>query len=187
MTPQTLETIGTVVGILALTLSLITLAIQVRQQTQTLRAQTYGDALSRLAEMQSRLGGDSVLANLFAKGVRDPASLKPEERIQFAWIFYEMFGAFEFIYDQAKVGALSTEVWNRWDATLAWWISLPGIAAIWRAKPTPFSPSFSELVEEHLSNPKSDRASTMRYQMFVAFPSISEAAKNQRSLSKATG
>lgn len=73
-----------------------------RRQTKSLRAQNYAQALGRLGAMQTRLSADPKLANLFARGVRDPGKLTPEERIQFTWTFYEMFGAFEFMFDQAK-------------------------------------------------------------------------------------
>jgi hypothetical protein len=170
MTPSLLQTVGTWVSVLAVTLSLLNLAFQVRQQTRTLRSQNYAHALGRLAAVQARLSGDSALADLFARGVRDPTVLTVQERIQFTWTFYEIFGAFEFIYDQARAGALPTAVWSRWEATLAWWLSLPGVAAWWRAKPTPFSERFAALVDGHLRSPRADAAASRRWSAFIANP-----------------
>ena len=59
------------------------------------------------------------LAKLFARGVRDPAAHSVEERIQFTWTFYEIFGAFAFMYDQSRGGALPRTLLSRWEATLA--------------------------------------------------------------------
>jgi hypothetical protein len=170
VTPTLLQTIGALVSVIAVTLSLLNLAFQVRQQTRTLRSQNYAHALGRLAAVQARLSGDEALAGLFARGVRDPAALTVEERIQFTWTFYEIFGAFEFMYDQARVGALPREVWARWRDTLAWWISLPGVAAWWRARPTPFNPAFTRLVDEELQRPRLDEGASRRWRAFIANP-----------------
>lgn len=45
------------------------------------------------------------LANLgeFISGLVDPSTLKPQERIQFTWAAFEMFGAFEFMFHQSRV------------------------------------------------------------------------------------
>ena len=164
------QLVGVAISVLAVTLSLLNLAFQVRQQTRALRSQNYAHALGRLAAVQARLSGDAKLANLFARGVRDPAALSVEERIQFTWTFYEIFGAFEFMYDQSRGGALPRTVWSRWEATLAWWISLPGVAAWWEARPTPFNPPFTALVEEHRRRPRVDPEASARWRAFIANP-----------------
>jgi hypothetical protein len=53
------------------------------------------------------------------RGPIDPSRLTEEERVQFAWAFYEMFGAFEFMFHQSESGALPREVWQRWSDTLS--------------------------------------------------------------------
>ena len=77
--------------------------------------------------------------------------------MQFAWAFYEMFGAFEFMYHQFQAHALPAEVWERWSATLSWWISMPGVQAWWRAKPAPFNSTFSAFVETRNQHHSSGR------------------------------
>jgi hypothetical protein len=164
------QVIGIGVSVLAVTLSLLNLAFQVRQQTRALRSQNYAHALGRLAAVQARLSSDPRLANLLARGVREPAGLTVEERIQFTWTFYEIFGAFEFIYDQSRANALPSAVWSRWEGTLAWWISLPGVAAWWEARPTPFSSAFTALVDDHRLRPRVDVRASRRWSAFLASP-----------------
>jgi hypothetical protein len=165
-----LQALGAAVSVVAVTLSLLNLAFQMRQQTRTLRSQNYAHALGRLAAVQARLSGDAAMANLFARGARDPSALTVEERIQFTWTFYEIFGAFEFMHDQSRGGALPRSVWDRWEATLAWWLSLPGVAAWWRARPTPFNAAFTALVDAHLRAPRVDQEAAQRWRAFVANP-----------------
>ena len=167
MTLETLANLGEFISGIVVVLSLVYLAFQVRQNTQSLRTENYARALDRVSAMQARLSEDPDLAAIFDRGLRDTGALTPEQRIQFTWAFYEMFGAFEFMYHQSEAGALQADVWERWSATLTWWISLPGVQAWWRAKPTPFSSSFSAFVESRLSAGPPDAGAARRWQEFL--------------------
>jgi hypothetical protein len=153
---------------IAVVLSLVYVAYQVRQNTRALRTENYARALDRIASIQARLSGDPQLASVFQRGTLDPASLSVDERIQFSWTFYEMFGAWEFMFHQAGMGALPNEVWERWAGTMSWWLSLPGVAAWWRARPAPFSASFSAFVAERLQARAVDPAAARRWAEFLA-------------------
>ena len=166
MNPEFLQSLGTYGSVGAVVISIVGLAFQIRQHTRSLRSQNYGKALDRLAAVQSRLGTDPSAASVFNRGVSDARALTPDERTRFVWIFYEIFGAFEFMFDEAQRGALPPHVWDRWAATLAWWISLPGVQDWWRNKPTPFNQRFSALVDECLRTPRVDVAAAMRWQEF---------------------
>jgi hypothetical protein len=167
---ETLANLGEFVSGVAVVVSLVYLALQVRQNTRSLRTENYARALERLASLQSRLGEDSDLARVFARGLLDTRALSPDQRVQFTWAFYEMFGAFEFMFHQAQAGALPAEVWQRWSATLAWWLSLPGVQTWWHAKPAPFSASFSSFVDACLHDNPVDVEAAGRWQEFLAGP-----------------
>jgi hypothetical protein len=165
---ETLANLGEFVSGVVVVVSLVVLAHQMRQNTLSLRTENYARALERLAAIQGRLSGDEVLAPVFARGVLNTQGLSPEERIRFTWAFYEMFGAFEFMFHQAKAGAMPDEVWTRWSDTLSWWISLPGVAAWWRSRPTPFSASFTAFVEGCLQAGPADPEAARRWARFLA-------------------
>lgn len=144
------------------------LALQVRQNTHSLRTENYSRALDRVASIQSTLSRDTELARLVARGAADVSRLTPTERIQFTWAFYEVFGAFEFMFEAAKSRALPPEVWQRWSATVAWWLSFPGVRSWWRHRPVPFGASFTAFVEGLLRENAVDREAAQRWQAFVA-------------------
>jgi hypothetical protein len=176
----------------AVIVSLVYLALQVRQNTQSLRTENYGRALDRIAAMQSQLSRETELSRFFSKGVADPSLLTPAERIRFTWALYEAFGAFEFMYDAAKSRALPEEVWVRWSSTVMWWLSFPGVQSWWRHRPVPFSASFTSFVEDILRENVFDRASTRRWQAFVAGTqapqeSVAPAAKTGAATGAAPG
>ncbi|MEM7412161.1 MAG: hypothetical protein AAF430_18175 [Myxococcota bacterium] len=147
--------------------SLVYLAVQVRQNTESIRAENFARVLDRISATQSALSRDPELSNLHARGVIDVGLLTPEERIRFTWWFVEAFGAFEFIFHQAESGALSEEIWARWASTIRWWLSYPGVRDWWQANPTVFSDSFTAFVESELPRAERDPARDARWQDFL--------------------
>lgn len=167
VTLEALGNVGEFLGGIVVVVSLFYLAFQVRQNTQSLRTESYARALERVSAIQNRLAGDPDLSAVIGRGIFDADSLTREERIRFTWLFYEMFGAFEFMFLQAQKGVLEDEVWRRWSATMSWWLSLPGVSSWWHSKPTPFSASFSSLVDSLMDTDVADAASAQRFTEFL--------------------
>ena len=165
---QYLANLGEVVGAVVVILSLIYLAIQVRQNTQAQQTENYSRALDRLAAMQSRLSQDGEISLIFSKAVLDTSKLTPQERMRFTWSMYEAFGAFEFMFHASRTDAIPDEVWTRWSSGVAWWLSFPGVQAWWQARPIPFTESFTAFVESLLKDNPTDLESAQRYQKFIA-------------------
>ncbi len=167
MSLDLLREFGQYAGLVAVLVAIVSLTSQVRRHTKSLHAQNYAKALERLGATQSRLSSEADTSRILSLGVRDIFSLTRQERVRFTWMFYEMFGTFEFMFDEAHAGRLPERVWGRWGTTLGWWVSLPGVQAWWRAKPTPFSPRFSEFVERCIVQPKVDEAAVGRWAAFL--------------------
>ena len=158
------------VGALAVAtgLLLIYLAVQIRQSTKAQRAESYSRALDRIATIQGRLSEDSQLADILLKGALDHRALSPRERVQFTWVFYEMFGAFEFMFYENRTRSLADEVWARWSATLLWWMAFPGVSAWWDARPAPFTPDFTHFIESQRASGRPDPDAHHRWTQFLS-------------------
>jgi hypothetical protein len=165
---ESLANLGEIIGAIAVVVSLIYLAVQVRQNTQAQRTENFSRALDRVAAMQATLSQDSETSAIFSKGVAEPSELKPKERMQFTWAMYELFGAFEFMFLASKANAIPEEVWRRWSSAVAWWLSFPGVQTWWKVRPIPFTDSFTLYIESLLENNPTDAETTRRYQDFVA-------------------
>ncbi len=165
---DTLAKLGEFVGGFFVVVSLVYLAHQVRQNTKSLKTENYARVLDRMSTLQSRLSSDRELNRLVTTGAELPGSLSASDRVRFAWALYELFGAAEFMYHQARQDALPEEVWARWEASLAWWLSHPGIRAWWDAKPAPLASDFQAFVAELLRRDPVEPAAIRRWQLFVA-------------------
>jgi hypothetical protein len=167
MNLDALGNLGEIIGAGAVVLSLIYLAVQVRQSTQSQRTENYARALDRLAAFQSLLSQDGHLSRVFAKGAADTSTLTPQERIQFTWSAYEAFGAFEFMFHASRTGSIPDEVWQRWSLTVAWWLSFPGVRHWWSARPVPFTSGFSAWVDATIADNPFDKDAAARWQHFI--------------------
>lgn len=164
---ESLANLGEIIGAVAVVVSLVYLAVQVRQNTRAQRTENFSRALDRVAAIQSSLAQDSETAVVFSKGVVDPDSLTPRERIRFTWAMYELFGAFEFMFLASRDTAIPEEVWERWSLAGAWWLTFPGVQAWWQIRPIPFTRSFTAYVEDLLAHNPTDAETSRRYEKFV--------------------
>jgi len=117
---ESLANLGEIVGAIAVVVSLVYLAVQVRQNTRAQQTENFSRALDRVAAMQATLSQDPETSVIFSKGVADPTDLIPKERMQFTWAMYELFGAFEFMFLASKDKSIPEEIWHRWSSAVAW-------------------------------------------------------------------
>jgi hypothetical protein len=123
-----------------------------------------------MSTLQSRVSVDADMNRVFTVGAEDPNRLSRMERTRFSWALYEMLGNAEFMYHQHAAKMLSPVVWTRWEATLCWWMSHPGMRAWWVAKPSPFSADFQAFVDEIIRDNRFDSEAIERWREFVAGP-----------------
>jgi hypothetical protein len=164
----TLANLGEFVGGLVVMVSLIYLAYQVRQNTLSLRTENYARILDRMSTIQAQIATDGNLNRIVVRGCQDPEGLTPSERIRFTWAMYELIGAGEFMFHQGQEGTLPEDVWERWKATIVWWLSFPGVRLWWAARPSPFSRSFEGFVDDVLRAHPIDEGAAARWNAFVA-------------------
>lgn len=172
---EAVAAVGEVLGAAGVIVTLAYLAMQIRQNTRAQRTDAYGRALDRVTTLQGRLAERAELADILLRGVPDNRRLTATERVQFTWIFYEMFSGFEFMFHEARGDALPSEVWQRWADTIRWWLSFPGVRQWWAAHPAPFTADFTRFVNEQLANTPADAAAATRWIAYLREGSGSSA------------
>lgn len=149
---RTLADLGEFLGGIGVIVSVLYLAIQIRDSTASQRSENYARSLERMAALQQAMAGDGELVALYARGLTEPESLTRVQRVRFTWVLTEFFGGLEFMYYQSQHGTIPRELWMRWEETLRWWLTFPGVAAWWQGKPAPFTPGFSACVDRCLAS-----------------------------------
>ena len=130
--------------------------------------------------VEGLLSADAELNRILIVGAQNPGALSRSERIRFSWALYELFGTAEFMYHQSREKSLPKVVWARWEATIGWWLSHPGVRAWWKAKASPLAADFQAFGDDLIENDRFDRAADERWKRFVAGESLESMPAKSR-------
>jgi hypothetical protein len=87
MSLNDLANLGQVIGAIAVVISLIYVALQIRQNTNAVRSATAQAVHEHFANWYQLVAADAELAQLAASGLRDYSSLSEQERVRFISAF----------------------------------------------------------------------------------------------------
>jgi hypothetical protein len=152
MNLHTMSQLGEFVGGFGVIFSLVYLAMQVRSNTHSQRADMTARVLERLAAQQHTFGFDVEANKFFMRAISEPTNLTIEERSRFLWIMNEFLSSMEFLMHQYQIGNIEAQTWLRWSKTLDWWLTFPGVRASWIGRTTPYTDSFTSHMEDRLAN-----------------------------------
>lgn len=137
--------VAEVIGAAGVILSLIYLALQIRQSNGT-------DKLNATLSLQNSYNqvGDSFLRDgeLIAKGFPNYHELAPAEKLKFSVIYHLFFGHIELIFGHDEKGFVDLDLSNRTYQTMRDHYAFPGVKQWWHevGKNT-FSDEFIKFVE----------------------------------------
>jgi hypothetical protein len=129
---ELLGNIGEFVGSVAVLVTLIYLAIQVRQNSNTIAGATEMDMAREMAAWHARVTSDPELMQLYEKGASDQ-SMTELEMMRYRWLIAELLWLNEGYYKQHLRGLISNEAWEdivtstvgllRGEVLKTWWES----------------------------------------------------------------
>ena len=153
MTLQDLGGIGEFIGGIAVVISLVYLAVQIRQNTKSVRASTYQAILDSSRSDTELLLVHPHLERVYRVGRRNPEKLNDDERPLFRMLVAQLLLSAESLFLQHQQGAIDSDYWQRRQQTLRGLLSQPGVRQWWAARGTPreyYDPGFRELVDSIL-------------------------------------
>jgi len=140
------------IGALAVVISLIYLAVQVRSGTKALRTTLRDSAFHYLNEWNYVLSSDADLSWVFKKGLRNPGDLNEKEITRFHHMMYSFYKVFENIYLHYLDGSIAKEAWVDNNEILFLYSQQNGAQEYWRDRREIFNPRFRELLESSESS-----------------------------------
>jgi hypothetical protein len=156
MSLEDLGNIGEFVAAIGVIVSLIYLAVQIRQNTQqikqsirSVRASTFHTTLSSAAGFIVPIAQDPDLADIYRRGLRGE-SLNETEWIRFRFVISNLFGTYEHLYYQHRAGLAEPELWESRAANMAWYLAQPGWRAYWDEAGRLFGQGFRDYVAKQL-------------------------------------
>ena len=148
MSLQDLGSLGEFVGAIAVVVSLLYLAVQIRQNTRSMHAAAVHQATTGASAFSMPLAESGELARIFNTGVFQPERLTTaEDRIHWLVLMISQFQHYEDVYLQYKNGTVGAESWEAWLNGMRPFLACPGFPAFWRVRGDSFTASFRSVVE----------------------------------------
>ena len=150
MTLSDLGNIGEFISALAVVLSLLYLAVQIRQNTRQVRANTFQGVARGWQEFIYNITSDDR-AVIWLKGAVDPAALDEDQRARYFLLVRAYLRGYENDYYQYRHGTFDTEPWEGYlNALHADGLSHPGIRLHWTRDRGNFDSAFVEFIDREL-------------------------------------
>lgn len=145
---EAISALGQIIGAIAVVISVIYLALQVRgnaRQTRLASMRAMGDAFNRFLH---GLAGNSQMGELWYRGVTDYESIQGGDLPRFNALIDHLFRIFEEMFYQKLEGHLDPRVWRGFEAPMRDIIAYPGIQTWWHSRCHWFSKEFGEFINE---------------------------------------
>jgi len=126
MTWQAIGTIAEIVGATAVVVTLIYLAIQIRQNTASVTTATYDSVISGFNETNAIVIDNPDVADIFLRGNQDPTSLSDAEAVQYAFLLRSWSNQWLKLLRLHQAGSLSRDDWARFALEAAQAFNTPG-------------------------------------------------------------
>lgn len=120
------------VAVVGIILSMVSLAVRIRQNTKAIHAASYQNVATGINDFQLLLAQNESLARIFLKGAQDPSQLNPEERLRFEMAMGALFSKFDVALDLYRRRMIDDEAMTPYTRVILIFIKSPGIADWWK-------------------------------------------------------
>lgn len=146
MTLTDLSTVASLISSVAVLISLIYLAIQVRQAERNQQASIRQGRATRAVDI-ILAAGDPALSEALPKGVAGDAAITPGEFNQFAAIYGAFLASAEDTYLQYREGLISDSLYASFTGSWRQTMAQPGVRALWRLRRGGFESGFAAFID----------------------------------------
>ena len=142
-----LADIGEFLGGVAVIVSLVYLAAQIRQNTNSLRASTFQAATDSVTEFTALLGSDPELSRIYSSGLLGVEALSEHDRVQFYFLFVTIVRRLESAFFQREAGIIDEQQWAGFKQLASILLNSPGGREEWKRSGQSFTKGFQDFVE----------------------------------------
>lgn len=147
MTLAELSDISQAFSAIAVVASLIFLALQIRQNTRAIRANSHHAVTDSFNTFNVLLAGDPKTARRWRIGMEGLDRLNDDERTAFGFMALGYMRIFETLHYQFITGVLEPKLFEAELNTLKWSVTNPGIVTWWVSNPISLSAEFRAFID----------------------------------------
>jgi hypothetical protein len=148
---QDLGNIGELVGAIAVVASLVYLAVQIRQNTRTVKTSTYQGLFDHIADFQNLLLANEKLGAIWSVGLSQPDSLSRGDQERFGLLMLRFFRQLETLHYEWREGLLDETLFRGWIHDSLRFAKQPGGESWWHANRSIFGTEFQAWWESTMS------------------------------------
>ena len=156
MSWDALGAISEFVGAIAVVVTLVYLAIQVRQNTSALRSTATQGAHDQTAALYDLVSSDATLADIFVRGMTSPDELTSIETAQFFSLSMAFMFRYQNWYLQTRSGLIEKELLESWSRVLRQLSGTPGYQRFWQQRAHIFADDFVRYLEREVLSSEPD-------------------------------
>ena len=134
-------------GALGVLISIVYLALQVKQNTDESRITRGQNLITANSEVNAMVANNPELSHIVRTGMTEFASLSPDDQFRFSMLFFSFMTKNDFNYQLWRGHRLESEHWERTEFELRTFLVLPGCRDWWQRDKTRFSGDFVEYVD----------------------------------------
>ena len=146
MSLETISAIAQLVAALGVIASLFYLAVQIRQNTRSMRAVVVDSLAQSIADVIRPMAEDLMRA--FHVVVEDWHNATEDDRMRALPLFFSTFKLFENAWFQQRQGTLDPQQWQGWDAYIRMYYHRPGVKTWWCLRRAAFAAGFRDYIEK---------------------------------------
>ena len=153
MTRLKLSDIGNIAEAIAavgVILSLVYVAVQIRQNTQAIRAASYQGVAGGITDFLTILVEDEGFVKIYIKALDDPSKLSPEERLRFDNYIAHFFTKVDVAVDLYERGMIDNKAMIPYTRYVVYMLEQPYVMEYWESAQQFFSNDLRLYIDEHL-------------------------------------
>ena len=145
-----LANLGQIIGAMAVVVSLNYVGLQIRQNTNAVRAAAAQSVHEHFASWYHLLASDESLAQVVIDGIKDYGSLSEKDKARFIATFMAFLSYSQNAFLKWRQGLLAPSLWLGWEQIIMNLAGAPGGRAFWKERAYLFGEEFRRHVEDDL-------------------------------------
>lgn len=148
--------IGQIAAAIAVVITVLYLARQIRVNTQAVRVASYQGDVTNSISLTGAVFLHPEFADFFFRAQRDPTALTAVESVRWHCFMLSVFRHYEGLLLQSREGTIDADLWRGYEGALSNWLRGPGWSEWFHKNAGSFSTALQNLVREHVQRIRTD-------------------------------
>ena len=149
MTLNELGSLGEFMSGLAVVVTLVYLAIQIRHNTRAVRSSMHQDMIESTLRIAESVSDNENVGRIVLKADEDYENLTTEERIRFEAYAERVFSNFESVFYSYRNSMIEQDLWESWKASYLSDLSREAIRRYWQDERPQHLRDFMDFVDQY--------------------------------------